>query len=44
MPALVPPLDALVRSVEVNRSAPHAFFLGAGASISSGVQSAAAGV
>ncbi len=33
-------LDALVRSIGVNRSSPHAVFLGAGASISSGVPSA----
>ncbi len=32
-------LDALVRSIGVNRSSPHAVFLGAGASISSGVPS-----
>lgn len=31
------PFDAFVRSVGVNKSAPHFFFLGAGASISSGV-------
>lgn len=31
------PFDAFVRSVGVNRSAPHAFFLGAGTSVSSGV-------
>lgn len=34
------PLDALVRSVTVNSGTPHALFLGAGASISSGVRSA----
>ena len=34
---VVLPFDALVRSVGVNKSAPHAFFLGAGASVSSGV-------
>ncbi len=33
-------LDALVRSIEVNSSSPHAFFLGAGASLTSGVPSA----
>lgn len=33
-------LDAFVRSVGVNRATPHAFFLGAGASISSGMPSA----
>lgn len=35
------PLDALVRSVGVNRSSPHAFLLGAGASITSGIPPAA---
>jgi hypothetical protein len=40
-PALVLPLDALVRSVTVNSGIPHSLFLGAGASISSGVRSAA---
>jgi SIR2-like domain len=34
-------VDAFVRSVGVNRSTPHALFLGAGASITSGVPSAA---
>lgn len=34
------PLDALVRSIGVNRGTPFVFFLGAGASISSGVRSA----
>lgn len=34
------PLDALVRSVTVNSGTPHSLFLGAGASISSGVRSA----
>ncbi|PEN04707.1 hypothetical protein CRI93_14815 [Longimonas halophila] len=34
------PLDAFIRSVGVNKQSPHAFFLGAGASISSGIQSA----
>src|SRR5438105_12632204 len=33
-------LDAFVRSIGVKRSAPHAFFLGAGASVSSGMPSA----
>ena len=33
-------LDAFVRAVGVNRGAPHALFLGAGASISSGIPSA----
>ncbi len=33
-------LDAFVRSVGIKRSMPHALFLGAGASISSGVPSA----
>lgn len=33
-------LDALVRSVEVNKGSPHAMFLGAGASLTSGVPSA----
>jgi NAD-dependent SIR2 family protein deacetylase len=37
---LILPLDALVRSIEINRSIAHAFFLGAGASVSSGVPSA----
>lgn len=34
-------LDALIRSVGINRATPHALLLGAGASISSGVPSAA---
>lgn len=34
------PLDALVRSIGVKRTVPHAMFLGAGASISSGIPSA----
>lgn len=34
-------VDAFVRSIQVNASSPHALFLGAGASISSGMQSAA---
>lgn len=33
-------LDAFVRSVGINRTTPHALFLGAGASVSSGVPSA----
>ncbi len=33
-------LDAFVRSICVNRTTPHALFLGAGASISSGIPSA----
>ena len=37
---LILPLDAFVRSVGVNRATQHALFLGAGASISSGVPSA----
>ena len=32
--------DALVRSIGINRESPHALFLGAGASISSGIPSA----
>jgi NAD-dependent SIR2 family protein deacetylase len=35
-------LDAFVRSIGVRRSSPHALFLGAGASISSGIPSAQA--
>lgn len=34
-------LDAMVRSIEINRGSPHALFLGAGASLSSGIPSAA---
>jgi hypothetical protein len=34
------PLDAFIRSVGVNRGTPHALFLGAGASITSGMPSA----
>ncbi len=34
-------IDSFVRSIGVNRTSPHAFFLGAGTSISSGVPSAA---
>lgn len=33
-------IDALVRSVSVNKSTPHALFIGAGASITSGIPSA----
>ena len=33
-------VDALVRSVAVNKATPHALFIGAGASITSGVPSA----
>ena len=36
------PLDAFVRAVGINRGSRHAFFLGAGASITSGVPSAQA--
>jgi hypothetical protein len=39
---LILALDAFVRSVAVKTAVPHAFFLGAGASVSSGVSSAAA--
>lgn len=34
------PLDAFVRSIKVRRNSPHSLFLGAGASVSSGVPSA----
>lgn len=34
------PLDAFIRSIGINKSTPHLFFLGAGASVSSGVPSA----
>ncbi len=34
-------LDAFIRSIGINKATPHAIFLGAGASISSGVPSAA---
>src|ERR1700683_817355 len=34
------PLDAFIRSVGVSRNTPHALFLGAGASITSGMPSA----
>ena len=37
---IVLPLDAFVRSVGVRRATPHALFLGAGASVSSGIPSA----
>jgi hypothetical protein len=33
-------LDAFVRSIGVNKASPHAFFLGAGASMSSGIPTA----
>ena len=39
---IILPLDAFVRSVGVRRATQHAFFLGAGASVSSGVPSAEA--
>src|ERR1700720_4215607 len=35
-------LDAFVRSIRVRRTIPHALFLGAGASVSSGIPSAQA--
>ena len=37
---LILPLDAFVRSIKVRRNTPHSLFLGAGASVSSGVPSA----
>jgi hypothetical protein len=40
MDDLILPVDAFIRSIGVNRSVPHALFLGAGASITSGVPSA----
>lgn len=40
MSDIVLPLDAFVRSIGVNRATPHALFLGAGASITSGMPSA----
>ena len=40
MDDLTLPLDAFVRSVGVNRNSPHSLFLGAGASVSSGIPSA----
>ena len=39
MDGLELPLDAFVRSVGVSSGAPHVFFLGAGASVTSGVPS-----
>ena len=33
-------LDAFVRSISINRDTPHSLFLGAGASVSSGIPSA----
>jgi hypothetical protein len=39
-PSIVLSLDALVRSIGVRRTSPFAFFLGAGASTSSGIPSA----
>jgi hypothetical protein len=40
MPPDILPLDAFVRAVGANRSIPHALFLGAGASVTSGMPSA----
>ncbi len=40
MHEIILPLDAFVRSVCINKSTPHSLFLGAGASISSGIPSA----
>ena len=40
MEDFVLPLDAFVRSIEVNKASAHAFFLGAGASMSSGIPTA----
>ena len=40
MPSEILPLDAFVRAIGANRMTPHALFLGAGASISSGMPSA----
>lgn len=37
---LVMPIDAFVRSISINRDTPHSLFLGAGASVSSGIPSA----
>jgi len=37
---IILPLDAFVRSIGINRNNPHSVFLGAGASISSGIPSA----
>ena len=39
---LILSMDAFVRSIGIRRTTPHAFFLGAGASVSSGVPSAEA--
>jgi hypothetical protein len=41
MPDLTLSIDALIRSIQINRAIPHGLFLGAGASITSGVPSAA---
>ena len=40
MDDLILPLDAFVRAIGVNRGTQHALFLGAGASITSGIPSA----
>lgn len=40
MSDMVMPLDAFVRSISINRDTPHSLFLGAGASVSSGIPSA----
>jgi hypothetical protein len=40
MPDVLLPLDAFIRSVGVNRATPHVLFLGAGASVTSGMPSA----
>jgi hypothetical protein len=40
VPSEILPLDAFVRAIGANRMTPHALFLGAGASISSGMPSA----
>jgi len=37
---MILPLDALIRSIGINKTTPHTVFLGAGASVSSGVPSA----
>ena len=42
MPVPILKIDEFTRSIAVNRNSPHALFLGAGASITSGVPSAAA--
>ena len=39
-PDLTLPIDALIRSIEINKGKSHSLFLGAGASISSGIPSA----